>query len=255
MRVYAQLLQKLSQDSMSIESLDRFFRDVSGSGECLDIATQLEILKLYDFPFRQNGNTIELSTATLDLQEAVFCFVDIETTGAKIEKHDIIEIGAVKYQNGKVIDWFESFVFAPYVPEEITKLTGIRTKDLSNAPQPQEILTQFRDFLRDSVFVAHNVSFDYNFLNQAFLRYGIVPMLLPKLCTIDLARKTILSPRYALGFLNAFLGINTPASHRAYADALTALEVFKIAMMHIPNEIQSIQNLLDFSKKGRKLLS
>lgn len=252
MRAYTQLFQRLSQDSMSLESFERFWRDMGESAQYTDLTTQLEILKLYDFPLQQNGDTITLSTANLPLREAVFCFVDIETTGGKANEHDVIEIGALKYQNGEVIDRFESLIFAPYVPSEITKLTGIQTKDLQNAPQPQEILTRFRDFVRGSVFVAHNVSFDFNFLNESFVRYHIPLMLLPKLCTLDLARKTILSPRYALGFLNTFLGINTPATHRAYADALTALEVFKIAMMCVPKNIESTQNLIDFSKKGRK---
>lgn len=252
MRAYTQFLQRLSQDSMSIESCERFFRDVSEDAQYIDFATHLEILKLYDSPLQQYGDTIALSTTTLPLHEAVFCFVDIETTGGKASEHDVIEIGALKYQNGDIIDRFESLIFAPHVPDEITNLTGIQTQDLASAPYPQEILTKFREFVRGSIFVAHNVSFDFNFLNQSFVRYHIPPMLLPKICTIDLARKTILAPRYALGFLNAFLGINTPATHRAYADALTALEVFKIAMMCVPKSVESAQALIEFSKKGRK---
>ena len=252
MKAYTQLLQQLSQDSMSLESFERFWRDVGEEEAYTDTATRLELLRLYDFPLHQDGDTLTLSTASLPLQEAVFCFVDIETTGGKASEHDVIEIGALKYQNGKIIDRFESLIFTSYVPSEITALTGIRTQDLLKAPQPQEILTRFRNFVRGSVFVAHNVSFDFTFLNESFTRYCIPPMLLPRLCTLDLARKTILSPRYALGFLNTFLGINTSALHRAYADALTALEVFKIAMMCLPKSIESAQNLIDFSKKGRK---
>ncbi len=256
MKAYTQFLQKLSQDSMSIESFERFWCDVNDtdalSAQYTDFATQLEILRAYDFPIIQNGDRLELSTKSLALNEAVFCFVDIETTGAKANEHDLIEIGALKYQNGKIIDRFESLIFTSYVPLEITNLTGIHQSDLQSAPQPQEILSRFRNFVRGSVFVAHNVGFDFTFLNESFMRYHIPPMLLPKLCTLDLARKSILSPRYALGFLNTFLGINTPALHRAYADAHTALEVFKIALMYLPQSIESTQDLIDFSKKGRK---
>ena len=151
---------------MSLESFERFWRDVGEEEAYTDTATRLELLRLYDFPLHQDGDTLTLSTASLPLQEAVFCFVDIETTGGKASEHDVIEIGALKYQNGKIIDRFESLIFTSYVPSEITALTGIRTQDLLKAPQPQEILTRFRNFVRGSVFVAHNVSFDFTTIKQ-----------------------------------------------------------------------------------------
>ena len=73
-------------------------------------------------------------------------------------------------------------------------------------------------------------------------------LLNPKLCTIELAKKVIPSKRYALAYLNDFLSIHTPVSHRAYADALTSLKIFNIATMMFPPSVRSMQDLIDFSK-------
>ena len=66
--------------------------------------------------------------------------------------------------------------------------------------------------------------------------------------SFDLAKKTILSKRYALSYLNEFLGINTAISHRAYADALTSFRIFEIALSMLPLNVKSVQDLIDFSK-------
>lgn len=218
----------------------------------MDSSNNLEILKAAGAPLAlielDSTPHIMLSTARNAWQDSELVFVDIETNGAKAQDSDIIEIGALKVKRGKIIDKFESFVYAKAVPENITELTGISAKDLLNAPKPKVALERFRVFLGDSVFVAHNVGFDYNFLDFHFKRYGLFGLLNAKFCTIDLARKTILSPKYALSFLNTFLGINTTISHRAYADALTSYHIFSIATHCFPHKLQSLQDLIDFSK-------
>ena len=104
--------------------------------------------------------------------------------------------------------------------------------------------------MAQSVFVAHNVGFDYGFVSAAMEQAGLYKLLNPKLCTIDLARRTILAKRYSLQYLNEFLGINTPTSHRAYADALTALKVFEISLLSLPKSVRTTQDLIDFSKSA-----
>ncbi len=249
MATFATLLEKLRSAPMQKEVFKQYVAQCAGL--LSDVDTQLEILKTYGFPFVELDDSFALGTRFIHWREAKFCFVDIETTGAKPKDSQIIEIGAIQYQDGVIIDTFESYVYAPIVPDEISTLTGIYAKDLANAPSQKEVLGKFRLFLQDCIFVAHNVEFDYNFLDFSFQQHAIAGLLCPRLCTIDLAKQCILSPRYSLSFLNTFLGINTPTSHRAYADALTALEVFKIASLCIPDSIQSVQDLIDFSKIGR----
>lgn len=247
---YAQLFEKLREGAMPQKLFHTYIKNIGGL--CVDIETEIEMLKATGAPLQESyiGNEIymDLATKHLDWQEACFCFVDIETNGAKPQSAQIIEIGAIKMKKGKMIDHFESYVYAKEIPENITQLTGICYQDIAEAPSAKSVLSDFQRFLGKDVFVAHNVNFDYGFIHYHLQQCGLFGLFNPKLCTIELAKKTILSPRYALSFLNELLGIGTPVAHRAYADALTSLRIFEIATMMIPPYIQSLQNLIDFSK-------
>ncbi len=181
-----------------------------------------------------------------------YCIVDIETNGNTPQTAQVIEIGAIKYKNGKIVDRFESFVFCDFIPEYIEKITHISKNDLKNAPKLKSVLLEFKLFLSDSIFVAHNVRFDYNFISQSFKKINIPEMLNRKLCTIDLAKKTIESEKYGLSFLKEKLSIDIENHHRAYADAMSALEVFKISLQNIPDEVETTEDLILFSNPSRK---
>jgi DNA polymerase-3 subunit epsilon len=164
----------------------------------------------------------------------------------------VIEIGALMIQNGKVVDSFETFVECAFLPEYITKITGIEHTDLIGAPTRKEALTRLRHFMEDAVFVAHNADFDYGFLNASFERFGLGNIGNPKLCTIELARRTFESERYGLAYLIDFLGIETATHHRAYSDALCALKVMEKSLETIPEYVGTADELLQFSKSSRK---
>lgn len=210
----------------------------------------LELLRAQGFPLESTqDSTYYLATTTMPYTKQRFCFVDIETTGAKPKNAQIIEIGAIAYEGGEITGRFEEFIYAESVPEIITEITGITSSMLRHARGVKEVLQDFRVFLGNDVFVAHNVGFDYSFISHALESCSLGVLLNPRLCTIDLARQCILSKRYSLQYLNQSLGINTPAAHRAYADALTALEVFKISCYCLPGSIRTTKELIDFSKK------
>ncbi|MBR2494850.1 MAG: 3'-5' exonuclease [Helicobacter sp.] len=213
---------------------------------------ELELLKARGFPLESNEQAYFLRTASTPYAKQKFCFVDIETTGARPQESQIIEIGAIMYENGRIVEEFDEFIYAPFVPEIITDITGITANMLANARKAQAVLEDFRVFLGQSVFVAHNVGFDYSFISHALETCGLGGLLNHRLCTIDLARKTILSKRYSLQYLNEFLGINTPKAHRAYADALTALKVFEIACLCLPSSICTAKDLITFSRSKHK---
>lgn len=208
---------------------------------------QVELLRAQGLPLESSGDTYFLAHNELSWREQEFCFVDIETTGSKPQEHQIIEIGAIKWKNGKILGEFSELIHAYFVPETIVEITQITPKMLENARKEREVLRDFREFLAQGVFVAHNVGFDYGFVSVAMEQAGLYKLLNPKLCTIDLARRTILAKRYSLQYLNEFLGINTPTSHRAYADALTALKVFEISLLSLPKAVRTTQDLIDFS--------
>lgn len=210
------------------------------------------LLQASGYPIEKENEEYRLTTYTTPYREQKFCIIDIETNGSKPEHAQVIEVGAVMVQNGQIIDHFESFVECAFLPEYITKVTGIVPEDLVGAPSQQEVLTKLRTFLDDAVFVAHNADFDYGFLNHSFDRFGLGTIGNSKLCSIDLAKRTIESERYGLAYLNEFLEIGTEVHHRAYSDALTTAEVFRISLQNLPDYVHSTDDLLQFSSSSRK---
>lgn len=187
------------------------------------------------------------------LREQEFCFVDIETSGPDPRKSQLLEIGAIKYRDGKVLGRFESHVRASEVPEIIIEITGIELKDVLNAPSAKEVLSEFRAFLGQGVFVAHNVNFDYLYLDYYYnLLFGI-GLYNQRLCSIELAKRSIQAPRYGLKFLNEFLGIDTPYLHRAYADAYTCMKIFERCFKDLKINFPTTQSLLNFSYRRKNL--
>ena len=108
-----------------------------------------------------------------------------------------------------------------------------------------------RAFMGDAIFVAHNVKFDYSFLNTLYNKYGLGSIGNQRFCTIDLARRSFEAPRYGLAFLNEFLDINTANHHRAYSDALSAYIVMKKSFETIPDYVLSGDDVVKFSTSNR----
>ena len=241
---------KLSKKEYSKEGFLQLLRSLFGKD--IDASLLYEMLIARGFPLFEKEGLIGLKTAKTPFLDQEFVLVDIETNGSKPESAQVIEIGAIKFKGMQILDRFESFIYASEVPEYISRLTGITQSDLLFAPSQKEVLLRFKEFLGDRVFVAHNVNFDYNFISAKLEQLGYEKLANRKLCSIDLARKTIESERYGLAYLNENLGINTIVSHRAYADALTAFKVMQMALQRIPKEIKSTEDLIAFSKKGLK---
>jgi DNA polymerase-3 subunit epsilon len=210
------------------------------------------LLQASGYPIIEDQNGYLLETYTRSYQEQKFCVIDIETNGSKPENSQVIEIGAVMLQDGKIIDRFESFVKCTFLPEYISRITGINSSDLIDAPNRLEVLTKLREFMGDSVFVAHNAKFDYGFLNYSFNRFGLGTIGNPVICSIDLAKRTIVSERYGLAYLNESLDLGVDVHHRAYSDALTTSRLLNVVFSNLPKYIKSTDELLYFSRASRK---
>jgi DNA polymerase-3 subunit epsilon len=147
-----------------------------------------------------------------------FSIVDVETTGASARFGRIIELGILRVEKGVVVETFESLVNpGQELPEFITKLTGITDKHLKRAPTFDDIKDKVLDLLTDSVFVAHNVDFDYAFLKQEFKRsgYGFNS---ERMCTVKLSRS--LYPEYKRHNLTELIArFECKRRHRALDDA------------------------------------
>lgn len=192
---------------------------------------------------------ITLQTKYTKIKDQIFCVVDIEANGS-LSTGQIIEIGAIKMLDGEIIDKFNTLVFADDIPPDISKLTGIYPQDLISAPNLKETMEKFKLFLSDCVFVAHNVGFDYGFISASMEKIGFGMLLNRRICTIDLARKTIPSQRYGLETLKELLNIKA-THHRALSDALCAALIFKESLSRLPNSVKSVEDLILFSKTGK----
>ena len=210
------------------------------------------LLQASGYPISQDENTYKLDTYFTPYAEQKYCVIDIETNGSKPGTSQVIEIGAVMIQNGKVLGCYETFVECAFLPEYITKITGIALEDLIDAPTRKEALIGLRHFMEDAIFVAHNASFDYSFLNASFSRFGLGNIGNLKLCTIELARRTFESERYGLAYLIDFLGIKTATHHRAMSDAVCAAKVMEKSLETLPDYVLSTDELLRFSISSKK---
>ncbi len=220
-----------------------------------DLSLDIDTLNFYGLPVVADEESVYLRTQRNSFRDETYCIVDIETNGNSPVKNQIIELGAIKYRNGEIIDRFESYVYADYIPQAIVRLTNIEQSDLADAPSLKKVLHDFKLFLGDDVFVAHNVKFDFNFISTSLKTVGLEELLNRKLCTVDLARKTIDSEKHGLAHLREVLEIETGEHHRAYADALSAAKVLDACFQNIPEEIVTTEDLIAFSKHAPRVSS
>jgi DNA polymerase-3 subunit epsilon len=128
----------------------------------------------------------------LPLAEVDFVVVDLETTGGSPADSRITEVGAVRLRGGERLGTFQTLVNpgAP-IPRAITHLTGIDDRMVAGAPPIEWVLPSFAEFARGCVFVAHNATFDFTFLNVALERLDYDPLPPPPVCTARLARRVV----------------------------------------------------------------
>jgi DNA polymerase-3 subunit epsilon len=156
----------------------------------------------------------------MSVLDSPLVFVDIETNGLDHIRGRVIEVAAVRVENGTVVREFNSLVDPETeLPWFITNLTGITTNDVKQAPTFLQIADELDDILQGAVFVAHNVRFDYSFLKQEFKRLN--RKFLPKqLCTVKLSKALYPQEKsHKLESLIARHGFSFTHRHRAYDDA------------------------------------
>ncbi len=152
---------------------------------------------------------------------------DLETTGFSPDVNQIIEIGAVKVQNGKITDRFSTFVNPQVpIPFRIEQLTSINDDMVIDAPLIQDILPEFMEFSKDCIMVAHNADFDMSFIKKACDKLEI-PCEPTVIDTVALAR--VLLPnlnRFKLDTVAKALNVSLDNHHRAVDDAACTADIF-----------------------------
>lgn len=161
----------------------------------------------------------------------MYAIVDIETTGSFASANGITEIAIHHFDGEKVTEKFETLVnpLQP-IPPFIQAMTGINDSMVRTAPTFSSIAEQVYSLLADRIFIAHNVQFDYAFI-QSQLKANGFELNSNKLCTVRLSRKIFPGlPSYSLGKLCNSLNISLNDRHRAGGDTDATVTLFKLLL-------------------------
>lgn len=189
------------------------------------------------------------------LKSADYVVFDIETTGLSVMNNKIIEIAGVKMRDEEVIERFATFVH-PHekIPYHISQLTNITDEMVQDAPELEDVLPKFVDFVGDAVLVAHNARFDMGFIQANLKRLGNKDLPNPVLDTLEMAR--LLMPNlknHRLNTLSDKFKVSLENHHRAIDDA----EALGKVLFHLIKEAdqQGITDLKRFNDYVGKDLS
>jgi len=226
------------------------FNEILKKGDTFFDSVELEkeLLISNGFPLYFSDDNVSLKTKNTKIKDQTFCIVDIETTAGNARDGQMIEIGALKYKNGQIIEKYESLVNVKDIPWKVQEITGITPSMTHNSPNIQTVLEEFKIFLEDDIFVAHAISFDYKFVSDSFKKYDLGQLCNRKLCTIDLSERLIEAERYGLKYLKEHLGIEDGEHHRAFSDAYCTTKVLEECLSLLPKDIKYSEELISFSK-------
>ena len=153
-----------------------------------------------------------------------YAVIDIETTGGQIQRDRITEIAIIIWDGKKIVDEFQTLINPErMIPYNITQLTGISDDMVQDSPKFYEVAKKVVELTKGTIFVAHNVGFDYKFIKEEFARLGF-SYTRKQLCTVRLSRQAFPGRRsYSLDNMIKFLNIDVKNRHRALDDAKAAL--------------------------------
>lgn len=180
----------------------------------------------------------------------LYTIIDVETTG---KTNRMTEISVFKFDGKTVVDEFTSLINPnSFIPAHITALTGIDNETVANAPYFEDVAQDVLNITEDTVFVAHNVNFDFNVISGEFKRLGI-DFNRKKLCTVRLSRKLLPGHRsYSLGKLCKDLDINLVDRHRARGDAEATTILFELLLQQ-PNASDVFKDFLNKNSREATL--
>lgn len=174
-----------------------------------------------------------------------YVIVDLETTGLRADKDKIIEIGAIKVEEGRE-RIYNSFV-NPGVPisEKIIEIVGITDEMVKDAPEIGDIIGEFIEFTGNLPLLGHNLLFDFGFLKTAAVQNGY-KFQKNGLDTLDIARKYLpeLESR-KLDYLCEYFGIQDEQHHRAWNDAKVTGELYRMLCERFENTENGNQKVFE----------
>jgi len=178
-----------------------------------------------------------------------YAVFDLETTGGSPKQEKIIEIAILKFDGEKIIDQFQSLVNPEKnIPPYVSKLTGISSEMVSNAPIFAELADAIKEFLKNCILVAHNAKGDYAFLKKEYKEIGTY-FEIEHICTIKLTK--LLFPeleKVNLPFLTNHFTIEHDNAHRALSDAQATTKLFKKYLDWADKK--DLEKIIDFTKNS-----
>lgn len=203
------------------------FVEVKAEGDQLRRNQLAQIIGLKECGFK-----VDIARVQWKAQEdQEYVVVDVETTGGSPVYHRVTEIGAVRMIGTEIVDRFQTLVNPQRrIPRKIQALTGITDAMVSDAPAFEAVSEDLRNFIGDSIFVAHNAKFDFGFIRREFERIG-QNFRRPLICTVVESRKIFPKLRsYSLANLCRDLAIPLKNHHRALQDADATAELYSILL-------------------------
>ena len=179
-----------------------------------------------------------------------FIGFDIETTGTLSHIDHVVELAGVRFKEGKPVESFAQLIGIDIsMPKEASAINGITDEMLEGQPPLKEVLPLFSKFCKDTVMVAHNAVFDFQFLVRAVQELRLPAPQGLVLDTYNLSRKVFPGlTNYKLATLCDYLKINSDKFHRAEADSISCGYLFQNILQKLP--VQSLNQLVKFSGKA-----
>jgi len=167
-----------------------------------------------------------------------YAVVDIETTGHSPAKGDrMIQFAVVFVRDWEVQSTYTTFIQpGKKIPFFIQDLTNITDEDVRDAPVFEDVADEIFNMLENCIFVAHNINFDFSFIQAEFKRIGYPIWKCKKMDTVELSR--LLFPTsfsYKLQDITLERGINLANAHRADDDAYATAELLIECKKEIEN--------------------
>lgn len=152
-----------------------------------------------------------------------YVIFDLETTGVRCDVDEIIEISAIKVRDHKITDQYNTLVNpGMHIPAAATKVNHITDEMVEDAPELEEALSGFLDFIEDGILVGHNIhTFDMKFVKHACMRTFGTDIQNDYIDTLFMARKCLPQlSHHKLTDISEYFNISTEGAHRALNDCI-----------------------------------
>jgi DNA polymerase III epsilon subunit family exonuclease len=190
-------------------------------------SNEYELIKPEKYSILTQENLFKKNVKYTDeIYQNTYVVFDVETTGLDPENDELVEIGAVKIENGLIVSKFVTLIKpASPIPISATLINNITNEMVANCPKVDVAIRDFYRFTRDAKMIGYNVAFDQRFIQKAAKQQGLI-FDNEFIDVLPLARARLSLTRYKLTDVVKRLDISLEGAHRAFADALATAETF-----------------------------